>query len=437
MKISTLKNRLIVLVAFAMASVAFAQDTSSVYIRNACDSISTMIEFVPAYIEESNWYGNPQTWTKDSTNFKFHETYKTVNVSSSNFKDSLPLSIQAKCRETPYTIYKYASWNNSKQWVEDERDDFATVIYDIHNLKMNGHDSSNTYNILAFIPEAIPEDFSFPSSHLLFSETFEFAFEWWYASASYTHWYKNPEDDSLTVRMRTRYGSSVSNDSLKAVNSAIKALSIPDTMKSVRIQVLKVVLIDSRKPLSSSSSEPSSSSSSNPVSCSAEQSSSSSSDVKSSSSEGKSSSSVVNSSSSSLPVSCSAEESSSSEASSSSEGKSSSDVKSSSSEGRSSSSEGKSSSSEGKSSSSEASSSSSDKPVSCSAAESSSSDAASSSSDGSVRIFALEGQNTSKFVVQVRRLDGSIVKSGEKLGPGVYYVKYSTGVWQKKSVLSK
>ena len=431
MKISTLKNRLIVLAAFAMASVAFAQDTSSVYIRNACDSISTMIEFVPAYIEESNWYGNPQTWTKDSTNFKFHETYKTVNVSSSNFKDSLPLSIQAKCRETPYTIYKYASWNNSKQWVEDERDDFATVIYDIHNLKMNGHDSSNTYNILAFIPEAIPEDLSFPSSHLLFSETFEFAFEWWYASASYTHWYKNPEDDSLTVRMRTRYGSSVSNDSLKAVNSAIKALSIPDTMKSVRIQVLKVVLIDSRKPLSSSSSEPSSSSSSNPVSCSAEQSSSSSSDVKSSSSEGKSSSSegkssssVVNSSSSSLPVSCSAEESSSSEASSSSEGKSSS-------------SEEKSSSSEGKSSSSEASSSSSDKPVSCSAAESSSSDAASSSSDGSVRIFALEGQNTSKFVVQVRRLDGSIVKSGEKLGPGVYYVKYSTGVWQKKSVLSK
>ena len=445
MKISTLKNRLIVLAAFAMASVAFAQDTSSVYIRNACDSISTMIEFVPAYIEESNWYGNPQTWTKDSTNFMFHETYKTVNVSSSNFKDSLPLSIQAKCRETPYTIYKYASWNNSKQWVEDERDDFATVIYDIHNLKMNGHDSSNTYNILAFIPEAIPEDRSFPSSHLLFSETFEFAFEWWYASASYTHRYKNPEDDSLTIRMRTRYGSSVSNDSLKAVNSAINALSIPDTMKSVRIQVLKVVLIDSRKPLSSSSSEPSSSSSSNPVSCSAEQSSSSSSDVKSSSSEeksssseGKSSSSVVNSSSSSLPVSCSAEESSSSEASSSSEGKSSSsEEKSSSSEGKSSSSEEKSSSSEGKSSSSEASSSSSDKPVSCSAAESSSSDAASSSSDGSVRIFALEGQNTSKFVVQVRRLDGSIVKSGEKLGPGVYYVKYSTGVWQKKSVLSK
>ena len=99
MKISTLKNSLIVLAAFAMASVAFAQDTSSVYIRNACDSISTMIEFVPAYIEESNWYGNPQTWTKDSTNFMFHETYKTVNVSSSNFKDSLPLSIQAKCRE--------------------------------------------------------------------------------------------------------------------------------------------------------------------------------------------------------------------------------------------------------------------------------------------------------------------------------------------------
>lgn len=421
MKISTLKNRLIVLAAFAMASVAFAQDTSSVYIRNACDSISTMIEFVPAYIEESNWYGNPQTWTKDSTNFKFHETYKTVNVSSSNFKDSLPLSIQAKCLETPNTTYKYAVWNSSKEWVEDESDEFTTVIYDIHNLKMNGHDSTNTNNILAFVPGDIPA--TFPSSHLLFSETFEFAFEWWYASASYTHRYKNPEDDSLTIRMRTRYGSSVSNDSLKAVNSAINALSIPDTMKSVRIQVLKVVLIDSRKPLSSSSSEPSSSSSSNPVSCSAEQSSSSSSDGKSSSSEEKSSSSEaessssVSSSSSANPVSCSAEVSSSSEASSSSEGKSSS--------------------SEAESSSSEASSSSSAEPVSCSAEVSSSSDAESSSSEGPVRIFALEGPDASKHVVQVRRLDGSIVKSSEKLGPGVYYVKYSTGVWQKKSVLSK
>ena len=433
MKISTLKNRLIVLAAFAMASVAFAQDKDSVYIRNICDSLSSVIELVPAYVEETDWYGNPQAWTKDSSNFKHHDSYKTVNVSS--FADSLPLSIQANCRQSELTTYKYATWNNSKEWVEWDNDDFATVIYDIHNLKMEGHDSSNTNNILIYMPGSIPENSSFPANHLLFSKPYELAFEWWYAVARYQHIYV----DSVGVtHYANRYGRASGNDSLKTANNAVKALAIPDTMKSVRIQVLKVVLIDSRKPLSSSSSEPSSSSSSNPVSCSAEQSSSSSSDVKSSSSEGKSSSSVVNSSSSSLPVSCSAEESSSSEASSSSEGKSSSsEEKSSSSEGKSSSSEEKSSSSEGKSSSSEASSSSSDKPVSCSAAESSSSDAASSSSDGSVRIFALEGQNTSKFVVQVRRLDGSIVKSGEKLGPGVYYVKYSTGVWQKKSVLSK
>ena len=435
MKLSTLKNRLIVLAAFAMASVAFAQDTSSVFIRNACDSISTMIEFVPAYVEEANWYGNPQTWTKDSTNFTRHETYRTVKVSSNNFQDSLPLSIKAKCLETPNTTYKYAVWNNSKEWVEDESDEFTTVIYDIHNLKMKGHDSTNTNNILAFVPGDIPA--TFPSKHLLFSETYEFAFEWWFASVSYQHKFRNAGDPETTIRITTRYGSASGNDSLKVVNGAVDALAIPDTVKSARIQVLKVVLVDSRKPLQSSSSESSSSSSYNPVSCSAEQSSSSSSDGKSSSSEEKSSSSEaessssVSSSSSANPVSCSAEVSSSSEASSSSEGKSSS------SEGKSSSSEGKSSSSEAESSSSEASSSSSAEPVSCSAEVSSSSDAESSSSEGPVRIFALEGPDASKHVVQVRRLDGSIVKSSEKLGPGVYYVKYSTGVWQKKSVLSK
>ena len=49
----------------------------------------------------------------------------------------------------------------------------------------------------------------------------------------------------------------------------------------------------------------------------------------------------------------------------------------------------------------------------------------------------MESPDASKQVVQVRRLDGSVVKSSEKLGPGVYYVKYSTGIWQKKAVLSK
>lgn len=431
-------KKLIVLSAFAMASNALAQDTSSVFIRNICDSLSSVVEFVPAYIEETNWYGNPQTWTKDSSNFTRHESYRTVKASSNNFKDSIPLSIQANCLESQLTTYRFATWNNSKEWVELENDDFATVVYDIHNLKMEGHDSSNTNNILAYIPGAIPDTLSFPASHLLFSKPYEFAFEWWFASISFTHLYRNATDDSLTLRMRTKYGTSVGNDSLKTVNNAIGALNVPDTVKSARIQVLKVVLIDSRKPLQPessssvvvSSSSESSSSSGVPASSSSEKSSSS--VTPESSSSVKSSSSSKIESSSSEPESSSAESSSSAK-SSSSQPKSSSSVKSSSSKVP------ESSSSDKVSSSSEKKSSSSSKPASSSSEgkSSSSKNNKSSSSEKSDRIVALESQDVSRYVVQVRRLDGTVVKNAQKVGPGVYYVKYSDGIWQKKAVLQK
>ena len=438
MKLSSMWKKLIVLSAFAMASNALAQDTSSVFIRNICDSLSSVVEFVPAYIEETNWYGNPQTWTKDSSNFTRHESYRTVKASSNNFKDSIPLSIQANCLESQLTTYRFATWNNSKEWVELENDDFATVVYDIHNLKMEGHDSSNTNNILAYIPGAIPDKLSFPASHLLFSKPYEFAFEWWFASISFTHLYRNATDDSLTLRMRTKYGTSVGNDSLKTVNNAIGALNVPDTVKSARIQVLKVVLIDSRKPLQPessssvvvSSSSESSSSSGVPASSSSEKSSSSVTPESSSSVKSGSSSKIE--SSSSEPESSSAESSSSAK-SSSSQPKSSSSVKSSSSKVP------ESSSSDKVSSSSEKKSSSSSKPASSSSEgkSSSSKNNKSSSSEKSDRIVALESQDVSRYVVQVRRLDGTVVKNAQKVGPGVYYVKYSDGIWQKKAVLQK
>ena len=126
-------------------------------------------------------------------------------------------------------------------------------------------------------------------------------------------------------------------------------------------------------------------------------------------------------------------ESSSSAKSSSSQPKSSSSVKSSSSKVP------ESSSSDKVSSSSEKKSSSSSKPASSSSEgkSSSSKNNKSSSSEKSDRIVALESQDVSRYVVQVRRLDGTVVKNAQRVGPGVYYVKYSDGIWQKKAVLQK
>ena len=414
-----MKKFFLALVALAMVPALYAAD-DTLY-RNVCDSLSLgeqpVIELVPAYIEESNWYGNPHTWVKDSSNFRRHESYQTLSMNySKNATMQIPVSITASCHEMQGTEVGFAKWTTSQVWEYTKGDDFySTYIYDIHALKMDGHDSSNTYNILAFVPGTIPTDYSFQSNQLLFSSTFEFAFEWWFASVKYQY---NKDATHIGIK----FGSAASNDSLKAVNAAVKALTVPDTIKSVRLQVIKVVLGDSRKPLSSSSSEASSSSensssSFSPVSCSSEEASSSSSAATSSSSQKVSSSSAD-------PVSCSSVESSSS-----AEQSSSSKEAESSSSGTSSSSEASSSASAESSSGTEASSS--------SDAESSSSDVESSSSEGPTRLATMSAPEAAVHVVQVRSLDGSVVKNAGNLAPGVYYMKYSNGVWRKTAVMPR
>ena len=414
-----MKKFFLALVALAMVPALYAAD-DTLY-RNVCDSLSLgeqpVIELVPAYIEESNWYGNPHTWVKDSSNFRRHESYQTLSMNySKNATMQIPVSITASCHEMQGTEVGFAKWTTSQVWEYTKGDDFySTYIYDIHALKMDGHDSSNTYNILAFVPGTIPTDYGFQSNQLLFSSTFEFAFEWWFASVKYQY---NKDATHIGIK----FGSAASNDSLKAVNAAVKALTVPDTIKSVRLQVIKVVLGDSRKPLSRSSSEASSSSensssSFSPVSCSSEEASSSSSAATSSSSQKVSSSSAD-------PVSCSSVESSSS-----AEQSSSSKEAESSSSGTSSSSEASSSASAESSSGTEASSS--------SDAESSSSDVESSSSEGPTRLATMSAPEAAVHVVQVRSLDGSVVKNAGNLAPGVYYMKYSNGVWRKTAVMPR
>ena len=413
-------KKLTALAIFAIASFAFAQDGA---IHNVCDTLSLgaqpEIELVPAYIDESNWYGNPRTWVKDSSTFKRHESYETLTMSYSKNKSmQIPVSITAACREMQGTRLGVAKWTTNQTWKSEVVSGYTTDIYDIRALKMNGHDSTNTYNILAFVNGPFPEEgHPFQANELLFSETFEFAFEWWFASAKYQHF-------TDATHATNQYGSSVGNDSLKVVNAAISALAIPDSITNIRIQVVKMVFMDSRKqfiPGSSSSS----------VVC-------SSSVVPASSSVTESSSSIVESSSS-KPASSSSQPSSSSKTPESSSSKipesSSSVVPSSSSKPVSSSSSiPASSSSVDKSSSSVAPESSSTGPE---PKSSSSKKQESSSSEKSDRIMVLGGQDASRYVVQVRRLDGTIAKDSRKLGPGVYYVKYSDGTWQKKALLLK
>lgn len=393
-----MKKLFFVLAALMTVPALYAAEDTP--IQNVCDSLSLgatpVIELVPAYIDESNWYGNPRTtpWTKDSSNYKRHETYETVKVGMSSNKTMLmPVSIPAGCLEMPGQQVKYVKWH--QEWEPYTEDDVETRIYTLRELTMEGHDETNTNNILVFVPGGIPEDYAFKSNQLLYSVTFEFAFEYWFASVSYQHIIRT----ETSVKTSTYYSTSVGNDSLSIVNSAFEGLALPDTTKSIRIQTLKVVLVDSRKlpqPQSSSSV------------------------VVSSSSEKNSSSSIVPVSSSSV------EESSSSEAPGP---ESSSDVESSSSE------------IVNPESSSAQESSSSDKPATSSSGEpevsSSSTEPESSSSEGTTRLVTAPAPGATARMVQVRTLDGSIVKNSGNLAPGVYYVKYSNGKWSKMAVLPR
>ena len=391
-----MKKFFLALVALAMVPALYAAEDTP--IQNVCDSLSLgeqpVIELVPAYIEESNWYGNPQTWVKDSSNSTRHESYETVKVSISTKKTmQLPVSISASCRELPGQEVKYVKWNTHQEWEPYTEDDVETRIYTMRELSMNGHNETNTSNILAFVPGGIPQDYAFKSNQLLFSVTFEFAFEYWFASASYRH-----KTQSGTT---TTYVTAMGNDSLKIVDLVVDGLAVPDTIKSIHIQTLKAVLVDSRKPLlpaeSSSSETPVASSSSEEPA----ESSSSETPVASSSSE-----EPAESSSSETPVASSSSEepaeSSSSETpviSSSSE-----DVESSSSEA----------------------------PETSSSAEENS-----SSSEGPTRLVTSRSLGKPAHVMQVRSLDGTIVKNTGRLAPGVYYVKDSDGKWNRMAVLPR
>jgi len=305
------------------------------------------VNLVPAYIEEINWYGDIHAQKKDSAKTARHGSYDVLQLNTPKFSYELPLSLMASCKETRGTDYKYAAWDSTKHWVARTDTNYATYIYDSRELNVGAYNSTNSFNMLAFVPEAMPENNAFSSNQLLISTTYEFSFEWWYAAASYVESFKGTGDDSLKTFMRNHYGSSIGNDSLKVFENAVEALKVPDTTKSVRVQMIKVVLVDSRKVP-----------------------------------EPESSSSVAGSSSSEVS----------------------------------------SSSSESKSSSSEA---------------LSSSNEESSSSEGSSRLVTTRVLNGSARMLQVRRLDGSLVKNTSNLVPGIYYVKDSEGMWKKMAVLPR
>ena len=130
-----MKKFFLALVALAMVPALYAADDTSY--RNVCDSLSLgeqpVIELVPAYIEESNWYGNPHTWVKDSSNFRRHESYQTLSMNySKNATMQIPVSITASCHEMQGTEVGFANGLTDKPTYEQVYTDTTGYAETVH-----------------------------------------------------------------------------------------------------------------------------------------------------------------------------------------------------------------------------------------------------------------------------------------------------------------
>ncbi|MBR5693396.1 MAG: hypothetical protein IKX42_06850 [Fibrobacter sp.] len=402
--------QIVAAIAFACFVSANAQG-DEVFIRNVCDTLASKghdpVTLVATDLIETKWVASKKSgnWTHGTATKATHTSYSTLSPIVKSVSGRFPLSIEAGCRANSNMLYKYMRWNEFK-WSRDSLSDFSTYIFDTHNRAIGDYDSTNANNILAMVSELPVDKDSYNSDEIMISKSFEFAFEWWLAAAEISwkkangatskKFFNVPAFDSLTA-FRAMF------DYMKATIDT--ATSVPDTISTANIQVIKVVLKDSEKtttiiePASSSSVVPPSSSSDKPQS-SATQSSSSSDTPKSS---------AVNSSSSDVPKS-----------SSSSDTPKSSAVQSSSS-----------------SKDTPASSSSGDTPKSSSSDTPECSDSKSSSSEGSEAIATVRTEFVDEEIVEVRGLDGRLVKNSGNVKPGIYYAKTSRGTWFKKVVLPR
>ena len=399
--------QIVAAIAFACFVSANAQG-DEVFIRNVCDTLASKghdpVTLVATDLVETKWVASKKSgnWTHGTATKATHTSYSTLSPIVKSVSGRFPLPIEAGCRANSNMLYKYMRWNEFK-WSRDSLSDYSTYIFDTHNRAIGDYDSTNANNILAMVSELPVDKDSYNSDEIMISKSFEFAFEWWLAAAEISwkkadgatskKFFNVPAFDSLTA-FRAMF------DFMKATLDT--STTIPDTISTANIQVIKVVLKDSEKtttiiePASSSSVVPPSSSSDKPQSSAVN--SSSSSDTPSSSGDTPKSSAVQSSSSSKdTPVSSSSVTSSSSTTSSSSG----------------------------------------DTPKSSSSDAPECSDSKSSSSGGSEAIATVRTEFVDEEIVEVRGLDGRLVKNSGNVKPGIYYAKTSRGTWFKKVVLPR
>lgn len=248
-------KRMLVLGTF-LVSMAMAQDEST-FIRNICDSLpmstTPEIKLKLAYVDETVWHGEKNMESKDSSRTRRIDDFRNLRPQRDYFPYWMPYSVTAGCRELNSAQYVYGVWSKpSSAWsIEDGNNNFSTYIMDIHGHEIGNFNEDNAYNLLALKQGGLPEDGEYSSGELLVSKTYEFQFDWWFASVVYKIVNRNvvikDKDTTVTESYSYRYGASIGMDSALVVGSARNSLDIPDSISKVDLQVFHAVLMDERK----------------------------------------------------------------------------------------------------------------------------------------------------------------------------------------------
>ncbi|MCQ2054541.1 MAG: hypothetical protein MJY82_04520, partial [Fibrobacter sp.] len=277
--------RLSIIAVSMMAAMAFAGETKG----NICDDWSNGDVFqLKSSMKEIYWEGNFRTMSAESSSSK---KINSVNEADQVIKKSLvdnngtpikvPMALTAACVETKNNEYKFVTCDKATGACEQKTaNNYATQIYDVRDIKVEGFTSENAYNLLVMNEEELPLDGSYLNGSIMGSRTYDLAFEWWFAVAEYTvvDTIKGEDGSFVGTSTTTHRRSALTLDSASVFNSVVKSVmaNAPESVNETVIRMLKVLLVEDKGTVpagESSSSDASSSDSKDGSSSSVDQSS--------------------------------------------------------------------------------------------------------------------------------------------------------------------
>lgn len=223
--------------AFAQSSSS-AGSSSSVYIRNICDTLkfnSRTLTFALDTIVEYNWQGTLSAKANATVTKTVHRSVSDV-VPLKKQSVTFPVSVAAQCLDVTNSVVTVTY--SSSSWAESSAS-MKTQLFDMNSDSLNGYGSF--YNWLAFAESWPSDGMSFDASQVAVSPTFDVHAAMYRAVAMVSDTVYGSDGKPTGVRYTMQQLSGL--DSAATFDGVTASLA---TDKTVTVQLLRIVLSDSR-----------------------------------------------------------------------------------------------------------------------------------------------------------------------------------------------